>query len=258
LIPRLGARATNRWRGGVTGRPRIWAHRGDSAHVTENTIAAFESARAKGSDAVEFDVRLDAGGEVVVFHDDDLIRLCGRAGRIEALSTAERRALRVVGDHAVPTLAEALEACGDLEVNVELKSPRPGGAGALARAVAAILATVDRRERILVSSFDPLALIQLRRHSFEQAVGFLFHAKQRRPLREGWPAPLTGACAVHPEHVLATGPAIARWHARGYAVNAWTVDDPDLLRALAAAGVDGVFTNDPALALTAFATSLTP
>jgi glycerophosphoryl diester phosphodiesterase len=121
--------------------------------------------------------------------------------------------------------------------------------------VAGILAAIDHRERVLVSSFDPIALIQLRRHAPSQAVGFLFHAKQRRPLREGWPAPLTGACAVHPEHVLATGPAIERWHSRGYAVNVWTVDDPDVLRALAAAGVDGVFTNDPALALAALSTS---
>jgi glycerophosphoryl diester phosphodiesterase len=39
---------------------------------------------------------------------------------------------------------------------------------------------------------------------------------------------------------------VARWRSRGYAVNAWTVDAPDRVTALADMGVDGIVTNDPA------------
>jgi len=39
---------------------------------------------------------------------------------------------------------------------------------------------------------------------------------------------------------------VARWRARGYAVNVWTVDAPDRITALAAMGVSGIITNDPA------------
>jgi glycerophosphoryl diester phosphodiesterase len=48
LLPHLGrlGRAT-RWRR-TRGRPRVWAHRGASAHAPENTMAAFELARAAG------------------------------------------------------------------------------------------------------------------------------------------------------------------------------------------------------------------
>ena len=40
-------------------------------------------------------------------------------------------------------------------------------------------------------------------------------------------------------------PVVARCHALGAPVLAWTVDDPDVLRWLERAGVDGVVTNDP-------------
>ena len=74
LVPHLGrlGRAT-RWRR-TKGPPRVWAHRGDSAHEFENTMAAFEAARIAGADGIELDVRLDAGGNVVVFHDHELHR----------------------------------------------------------------------------------------------------------------------------------------------------------------------------------------
>jgi glycerophosphoryl diester phosphodiesterase len=46
--------------------------------------------------------------------------------------------------------------------------------------------------------------------------------------------------------VLVDARNVRHWHARGYAVNVWTVDDPAELRLLSALGVDGVITNRPA------------
>src|ERR1044071_3231268 len=94
LLPHLGrlARAT-RWRR-TRGRPRVWAHRGDSAHAPENTMLAFDKARAAGADGIELDVRFDRDDNVVVFHDHDLARLTGLPGCMEELSAAERARLR--------------------------------------------------------------------------------------------------------------------------------------------------------------------
>ena len=239
-----------RWR--RPGSPmRVFAHRGDSAHVAENTIAAFVAARDAGADGIELDVRLDADGDVVVFHDDTLDRMCGRPGAIERLSGHERRSLRVAGEHGVPTFAEAIAAIGPLEIDVELKPPKPGRGGRLAAATAAALRASGIAERVIVSSFDPLSLLQFKRHAPEIPLGYLFHAKQSLPLRLGLPAPIAGVAAVHPEDVLVTPSTMKRWHARGYAVNTWTVDDPVRLRALAELGVDGVCCNDPRAALRA-------
>src|SRR2546423_6893897 len=125
LVPHLGrlGRAT-RWRR-TKGRPRVWAHRGDSTHQPENTMAAFEAARAASADGIELDVRFDGEENVVVFHDSELERLTGQPGRIEDLSAAERAKLRVEGE-PVPLLAEVLAQLGDLEVDVEIKSLRVG------------------------------------------------------------------------------------------------------------------------------------
>jgi glycerophosphoryl diester phosphodiesterase len=104
-----------------------------------------------------------------------------------------------------------------------------------------------------VSSFDPLALIQLHRHLPEVATAYLFHEDQPLPLRKGWAGRWIGASLVHPQHTLVDHASLARWHRAGLAVNVWTVNDPAELRRLAALGVDGVFTDDPAAALAVLA-----
>ncbi|HWD81664.1 MAG TPA: glycerophosphodiester phosphodiesterase family protein, partial [Kribbella sp.] len=59
--------------------------------------------------------------------------------------------------------------------------------------------------------------------------------------------PSKGACLQIPEkygslHLLTTG-LIRRAHARGKQVHVWTVDDPDTMRRLLDAGVDGIITD---------------
>jgi glycerophosphoryl diester phosphodiesterase len=247
-VPHLGRLGrAERWRR-MRGRPRIWAHRGASAHAPENTLEAFELARTAGADGIELDVRLDRDGNVVVFHDHGLERLCGRPGTIEELSAAERKTLRVAGA-AVPTLEEVFHAIGDLEINVEIKSNKVGRNGALVDATARVIRQSGRADQVLVSSFDPLSLVQFYRQLPEVALGFLFGADQALPIRKGWLARAMGATILHPEHTLCTEDNVKAWHRSGRPINTWTVDAADELRRVAALGVDGIFTNDPAHAL---------
>lgn len=252
LVPAVGRRRRGRWLWRAD-RPRVWAHRGASAHATENTVAAFERAVADGADGVELDVMRCATGEVVVFHDDDLMRLAGRPAQIETLPWSELARVELPGGTRIPTLEDALVACGDLRVNVELKSRRPGRGAALAAGVARAIRAVAADDRVVVSSFDPLALVQLHAVAPHLPCAFLFEHAAARALRSRAVATLVGASAVHPEHVLCTPAYVAAWRAQGFAVNVWTVDDPDRLRALAAAGVDGVIANDPKAAKAALA-----
>jgi glycerophosphoryl diester phosphodiesterase len=81
--------------------------------------ARFERAARDGADGVELDVLCCRTGEVVVFHDDDLLRLAGRPERIDALAFAAVREVTLSGGVGIPTLEEAFEACGpELLVNV--------------------------------------------------------------------------------------------------------------------------------------------
>jgi glycerophosphoryl diester phosphodiesterase len=252
LVPHLGRLGrAERWRR-TKGRPRVWAHRGDSAHHPENTMVAFEAARAAGADGIELDVRLDGDGVVIVFHDDDLRRLCGRPGRVEDMREAERKELRV-GGQPVPTLAEVLEAAGSIEIDVEIKAPHVGRMGELAARTAKVIRESGRAEQILVSSFDPFSLMQFHRHMPDIALAYLFHDEQPLPLRRGWVGTWMGASLFHPQHTLCTEQTVKAWHTAGMPINVWTVDDDTELERLARLGVDGVFANDPAHALAVFA-----
>lgn len=224
-------------------------HRGASARAPENSVEAFARARADGADGVELDVLCCATGEVVVFHDDDLVRLGGRPERIENLAFSELQNVRLASGARIPTLEQAFEACGpELLVNVELKAPRVGG-GRLRRlvdGVAAILERTGTGPRVLVSSFSPRAVRLWMRRSPAVPAALLFERDEVLPLRRAWPAAWLHPAALNPEHVLCTRSRVARWQRLGYAVNVWTVDGADTVRACRDLGVDGIITNDPA------------
>ena len=81
--------------------PLVIAHRGASADAPENTLAAFALARAQGADGIELDVMRCATGEVVVFHDDDLVRLGHRPTLVRDMPFADLREIDVGGGERI-------------------------------------------------------------------------------------------------------------------------------------------------------------
>src|SRR5688572_25175612 len=96
-------------------RPSIIAHRGASAHDTENSLAAYRRAIALGADGIELDVHATRDGHLVVHHDPALPGL----GPIAELEAALVRSHRLANGEPVPSLPQALEAIGDRDVWVE-------------------------------------------------------------------------------------------------------------------------------------------
>ena len=89
----------------------IIGHRGASKAHRENTLEAFHGAGVLGADWVELDVRRTRDGEFVVHHDEFL----GDGRAVAAVNGDE------LPKH-VPSLGAAIEACGSLGVNVEVKN----------------------------------------------------------------------------------------------------------------------------------------
>ena len=229
--------------------PLIYGHRGASARAPENTMAAFRLALDEGADGVELDVRASSDEVVVVAHDPALDRVAKRPGSVALLSAAELARIDVGSGEGIPALDDVLDAMlarGAL-VNVEIKGDVPDRRG-LVRAVARLLArrSAKEREHLLVSSFRPELLTLLRALRARVPVAFLFDATHTGVWRAAILRRLSRPDAQHPHRTLATGEAIARWHARGQVVNAWTVDDPAEARVLSDRGVDGLITNDVA------------
>jgi glycerophosphoryl diester phosphodiesterase len=95
----------------------IIAHRGDSAHAPENTLAAFDLALAGGALHFETDAQLSADGVPVVLHDEALGRTNNGAGPTAAATVAQLQALDAGGWFSpacagarIPTLGQVLSA----------------------------------------------------------------------------------------------------------------------------------------------------
>lgn len=105
---------------------RNFAHRGlhklDKT-VPENSLAAFRDA-AKAGYGVELDVRISADGEIVVFHDAELERMCGVSGRVEDKSYSELSELSLASTgERIPRLIDVFDLIdGRVPVIIELKS----------------------------------------------------------------------------------------------------------------------------------------
>ena len=113
-------------------RRRNFAHRGlhDMTRlIPENSLLAFAAAVGEGY-GIELDVQLSKDGQVVVFHDDTLNRVCGIDGRVDAYDYEELKEFSLLGTmQHIPLLTEALEliGTGDGPLIVELKNgPRNG------------------------------------------------------------------------------------------------------------------------------------
>jgi glycerophosphoryl diester phosphodiesterase len=131
------------------------AHRGlwSPDGPPENSLAAFQAACAAGY-GIELDVQLSADGEAMVFHDDDLARMTGAAGRIGDRTASDLGALKLnSSDEGIPTLAETLALVGRRAmVHVELKTPY-GQVGPLEQRVHDIL--IDHGGPVCVIGFNP-------------------------------------------------------------------------------------------------------
>ena len=131
------------------------AHRGlwSPQGAPENSLGAFRAACAAGY-GIELDVQLSADGEAMVFHDDQLERMTGVAGKLADRTAAQLSELRLKGsEERIPTLAETLALVGRRAlVHVELKTPF-GHVGPLEQRVHEIL--IDHAGPVCVIGFNP-------------------------------------------------------------------------------------------------------
>lgn len=101
------------------------AHRGLHSldgETPENSLKAFKEAMNLGL-PIEIDIHLTADGEVVVFHDDTLDRMCGVSGKIEEKTLPELKTCRLKGTECeIPTLKECLDLVnGKVPLLIEFK-----------------------------------------------------------------------------------------------------------------------------------------
>ncbi len=229
-------------------RPLVLGHRGARHAAPENTLRAFELARAEGADGVELDIRLSADQQIVVAHDRSLARVSGgrSSGEIEQLSSAELARIDVGEDERVPLLADVLDWAVryDLVVNVEVKADLLLKRELLSRLVTLLRGRRELAERVLISSFHPGFVLQLSRDLPDFGLAWLVHEKQRG--KRLLPAfRRLGAVGVNPEHTLLSAAFVREYRTAGALISTWTVNEPILAAAYAVFGVHAIISDCP-------------
>lgn len=123
----------------------------------ENSAAAFTEAVKHGF-AIETDIHLSRDGEVFVFHDNDLKRMCGADSKVEELTLAELKEFRLAGTgERIISLRELLGLVGGaVPLMIEFKSESAKGCNELCRAANEILK--DYKGKYFIQSFNPFIL----------------------------------------------------------------------------------------------------
>jgi len=139
------------------------AHRGLYSHIDpvcpENSRSAFERAVEAGY-AIELDVQVTADQEVVIFHDEDLGRMCGKPGSIGSLFARDLEYCRLRADdrataERIPKLTEVFElVAGRVPLLIDIKrQPEVKAANDIILKV-----LLEYKGPFAIQSFDPMIL----------------------------------------------------------------------------------------------------
>ena len=229
--------------------PIIFAHRGASTHAPENTIAAFELALQQGADAIELDVKLSADGIPVVIHDATVDRTTDGSGTVADLSLPAIKELDAGNGQHIPTLAEVFESVGGkLLINVELTNYKTKN-DQLVDKVVEVINKHNLAESIIFSSFLPKNLKRAEELLHQTPRGLLALPNILGWVVRNFAFKKGNYQALHPHLKDTSRKQIEKAHAINRRVHIWTVNEPDDMHRLADWGADGIFTDDPKLAV---------
>ena len=229
---------------------QIIGHRGARAEAPENTLGGFAYLANLGIDAVEFDVRQIFDANLVVIHDDNLLRT---AGVDQAVATLEYNKLQQFDQRqhwdnwpeaeALPLLSQVMQLVGGFShIEVEIKAVDSDADAE--RLIDALLAQLsDYQAQVTITSFDLKILTQLQQAHTDFKRGLLVElpfaqhavdlAQQLGCTRIGWKDALVDAALIDYSHQA------------GLAVSVWTVNDVERAKFLQDLGVEGLITDRP-------------
>lgn len=225
----------------------VIAHRGAAGHAPENTISAVRQAIEDNADWIEIDVQETADGKVVLLHDSDFMKLSGIDLKIWDSTLTQIREIDVgswfapeFSDQRIPTLAEVLQLTqGKSGVIIELKYY--GHNERLEERVVEIVEQSDMVDDVMIMSLDYKGLRKMRELRPEWTIGLLAAEVVGNLSQLDVDFLAVKLRLLSPELMLAAGNA-------GKQVFVWTLNDAYNMTRAISFGVDGIITDEPALA----------
>jgi glycerophosphoryl diester phosphodiesterase len=226
----------------------VIAHRGASGHAPENTLAAFKRAVAMGATFIETDLQMSRDARLVAIHDATLNRTTSGEGLVHDMTLAHLRQLDAgswfgseYAGERIPTLEEllAFSKKNDVVFYLELK---PQGSWGGEHALIGALRESGEIPRAVVISFDAAVVLNLRKIEPTLMTGLLYDGQIENPIEK---AVEVGARQLLVRGDLVTPVLLTGARKRDLQVVCWTVNHPAHMRALIAAGVDGIMSDYP-------------
>ena len=222
----------------------ITGHRGTKVGAPENTLSAVRHAIAEGADFAEIDVQTTADGVVVLFHDDDFMRVASLNRRLRDINYSELKDIDVgswfspeFSSERIPTLQEIIDLSrGRIKLNIELKYTWSDPT--LISKVLDIIRQNDFSSDCVVSSLNFSAVTEIKQSFPELTAGFIvFKAAGDLSRME---ADFLSISAAN-----ATTRLVRQLHRNGRAVHVWTVNDFNNVISMIERGVDNIITDYP-------------
>ena len=224
-------------------RPIIFGHRGSPTYITENTIASFEKALDQKVDGLEFDVRCTRDKKVIVFHDKNLKRLAGKNKNVKSLTLHEIKKIKLKNGEEIPLLEEIVPLLQQTKViNIEIKSDSLFGGFDTLSTVIEFIKNNSLEKKCIVSSFNPLVLLKIKKTSPAVIIGYLYNKKV---IFHSWHN-LFWITRVKPDslhiHYSLLDSWIVWWsRKRGLKINSYTINNKSVF---SKDKIDGVFTDN--------------
>ncbi len=228
------------------GNAKMIAHRGVSGLERENTNLAFVAAGNRSYFGVETDIHVTADQNLIVIHDDTTTRVTGVELVVEEQSFADLRALKLFDldgsntreDLRMPSLEEYVGICKKYEKTciLELKNPMQES---VVRQVMDRIEAMEYLHEVIFISFCFDNLVYVKNYRKDQRVQFLFKTFTEEILQNM----KRYGMDVDVYYKSLTEEMVHRLHAEGFAVNCWTVNDPQDAETLVSWGVDYITTN---------------
>ena len=233
---------------------KVLAHRGFSGNYPENTMLAFRKAIEAGADGIELDIHESRDGQLVIIHDENLVRTTGIDGIVSDFTLAEltrTRASRTKSDAfdtPIPSFEEFCEFAsnGSFITNVEIKTNNQWYQDIERKAIDMVRA-YGLQDRIIFSSFNWISVMRARQLAPEIQCGFLYADNKHLHL-----APQTkdaGIQFMHPDFALLDDAIVAECKKNGIGLNVWTINEESQMRRLIDWDVDSAITNYPDMCL---------
>jgi glycerophosphoryl diester phosphodiesterase len=228
---------------------QIIAHRGAAGDRPENTMASVHKALDDGADWIEIDVQETADNQVVVVHDSDFMKLSLVDLKVWDATMGDLASIDIgswfdpeFAEERTPLLRDVLLAAkGKSKVLIELKYY--GHDVDLENRVAKIVEATDMTANIATMSLKYPAV------------------EKMKALRPEWQSGVLAATAIgnlaklDADFVAVSGASLSQSlidavHNEGKDIYVWTINDPLDMSNMMSRGVDGIITDEPALART--------